>query len=73
MSDVPCVKFDNSARTSDEHKGGDSKYDSGANYLCDPPMWVAALMVIDTSALVAIFLGAPERKQFLDAILQDVR
>ncbi|MGD0007839.1 MAG: type II toxin-antitoxin system VapC family toxin [Terriglobia bacterium] len=27
-------------------------------------------MVIDTSALVAIFLGEPERRQFLDAITQ---
>jgi ribonuclease VapC len=27
-------------------------------------------MVIDTSALVAIFLGEPERKQFLDFILE---
>ena len=27
-------------------------------------------MVIDTSALVAIFLGEPERKVFLDHILQ---
>jgi ribonuclease VapC len=27
-------------------------------------------MVIDTSALVAIFLGEPERKQFLECILQ---
>src|SRR5258708_34096228 len=27
-------------------------------------------MVIDTSALVAIFLGEPERKPFLDHILQ---
>jgi ribonuclease VapC len=27
-------------------------------------------MVIDTSALVAIFLGEPERKRFLDQILQ---
>jgi ribonuclease VapC len=29
-------------------------------------------MVIDTSALVAIFLGEPERKLFLDFILQAV-
>ncbi|PYV64876.1 MAG: VapC toxin family PIN domain ribonuclease [Acidobacteria bacterium] len=27
-------------------------------------------MVIDTSAVLAIFLGEPERKQFLDAILE---
>ena len=27
-------------------------------------------MVIDTSALIAIFLGEPERRQFLDAITQ---
>ena len=27
-------------------------------------------MVIDTSAVLAIFLGEPERRQFLDAILQ---
>jgi ribonuclease VapC len=30
-------------------------------------------MVIDTSALVAIFLGEPERKSFLDAILESGR
>ena len=30
-------------------------------------------MVIDTSAVLAIFLGEPERKQFLDAILEAVR
>ena len=27
-------------------------------------------MVIDTSAVLAIFLGEPERKHFLDAIMQ---
>jgi ribonuclease VapC len=27
-------------------------------------------MVIDTSAVLAIFLGEPERKQFLEAVLQ---
>jgi ribonuclease VapC len=30
-------------------------------------------MVIDTSAVLAIFLGEPERKQFLDAILEAAR
>lgn len=30
-------------------------------------------MVIDTSALVAIFLGEPERQQFLEAITQSGR
>ncbi len=30
-------------------------------------------MVIDTSAVLAIFLGEPERKQFLDAILDAAR
>ena len=30
-------------------------------------------MVIDTSAVLAIFLGEPERKQFLDLILQSGR
>ena len=30
-------------------------------------------MVIDTSAALAIFLGEPERKQFLDAILEAAR
>jgi uncharacterized protein with PIN domain len=29
-------------------------------------------MVIDTSALVAIFLGEPERQQFLEAITQSL-
>ena len=27
-------------------------------------------MVIDSSALLAIFLGEPERRQFLDSILR---
>lgn len=30
-------------------------------------------MVIDTSALVAIFFGEPERQRFLDAIVADAR
>jgi uncharacterized protein with PIN domain len=30
-------------------------------------------MVIDTSALIAIFLGEPERRQFLDAITFQTR
>ncbi len=30
-------------------------------------------MVIDTSAVLAIFLGEPERKQFLDVILEAAR
>lgn len=30
-------------------------------------------MVIDTSALVAVFFGEPERQRFLDAIVADAR